>query len=211
MSADGALGLSLRVATESDLPEMARIHRAAYGAGHFLALLPESVLAEYYRLFLDGGSCAVVAEVPSETGGPATLAGFAVFGGNIESRIARFKREQRLAILRTALANPVTALRKAMLVLFGHRDAAGAHEAAPWLLLSIAVTGTTKGVGSVLLERMIRTAESDGQPLLGLYVRHSNLRAVNAYLRAGFRIVASVADQYYMEITLHPSHSTGTR
>ncbi len=189
---------------------MAKVHRAAYGAGHFLALLPEAALAEYYRLFLGGGSQAIIAE-SRDAGAPPTLAGFAVFGGNIEPRIGRFKREQRAAILRTALAHPVTSARKAMFSVFGTGISSTPHEPAPWLLLSIAVSGARRGVGSALLQEMLRVAAANGQERFGLYVRHSNFGAVNAYLRAGFRIVASVADQYYMEIALLPHRSPSTR
>jgi ribosomal protein S18 acetylase RimI-like enzyme len=209
--ADGPSGLSLRVATELDLQGMAKVHRAAYGPGHFLALLPESALAEYYRLFLGGGSHAVIAELQSAAGGPVKLAGFAVFGGNMESRIEQFKREQRLAILQTALVHPAISARKVMFSLLGNGSSRAPHDPAPWLLLSIAVSGARRGVGTALLQDMIRTATTDGQQRFGLYVRHSNFGAVNAYLRAGFRIVASVADQYYMEVALHPDHSAGTR
>lgn len=209
MTANGPSGLSLRVATELDLQGMARVHRAAYGAGHFLALLPESALAEYYRLFLGGGSHSVVAEFRSAAGEPAKLAGFAVFGVNMEPRIEQFKREQRPAILQTALLHPLVSARKVMFSLLGNGSSRAPHDPAPWLLLSIAVSGARKGVGTALLQDMIRTAAADGQQRFGLYVRHSNFGAVNAYLRAGFRIVTSVSDQYYMEVALHPNHSTG--
>ena len=190
---------------------MAKVHRAAYSAGHFLALLPEPVLAEYYRLFLGGGSHAVIAALQAEAGGPATLQGFAVFGENIEARIGQFKREQRLAILKTAAAHPVISARKAAFSLFGNGSSNTPHDPAPWLLLSIAVSGARKGIGSALLHEMIRAASADGQQRFGLYVRHSNFGAVNAYLRAGFRIVATIADQYYMEIALNTDHTPDTR
>jgi ribosomal protein S18 acetylase RimI-like enzyme len=62
----------------------------------------------------------------------------------------------------------------------------------------------------VLLQEMLRRAAQNGQDRFGLYVRHSNVGAINAYLRAGFRIVASLADQYYMEIALRPLASSDT-
>ena len=208
---DGTSVLSLRAASERDLAGMARVHRSAYGAGHFLALLPELTLVEYYRRFLGGGTHAVIAESSSAIGIPPSLAGFIVFGAHIEPRIALFKREHRAAILRTAIAHPVISVRKATFSLFGNGISDSPHEPAPWLLLSIAVNGRGKGVGSLLLKNMICVAIANGQQRLGLYVRHSNFGAVNAYLRAGFRIIASVADQYYMEVSLHPNDSTVTR
>jgi ribosomal protein S18 acetylase RimI-like enzyme len=199
----------LRPACEQDLLAMAKVHRAAYGLGHFLALLPEETLAEYYRLFLGGGSQAIVAEVPGPDGG-AVLAGFAVFGTNIEPRIGLFKQQQRMSILRTALTHPTVAARKVALGVIGGREVAP-HTPADWLLLSIAVADARRGVGSVLLKAMLQSATTAGQPRLGLYVRHSNFGAVNAYLRAGFRIVASITDQYYMETALPQTASVGAR
>lgn len=202
--------LALRAATEQDLAGMAKVHRAAYGSGHFLALLPEQALAEYYRLFLGGGSQALIAESRASTGSPATLLGFAVFGANIEPRIGQFKRAQRMAILRTALAHPMISVRKAVTAMFGVAGSAELHKPAPWLLLSIAVSGARRGVGSVLLREMLRIATEHNEQRFGLYVRHSNFGAVNAYLRSGFRIVASIGDQYYMEIALRPNPNPGT-
>lgn len=210
MITDAVSGLSLRAATDRDLLAMAKVHRAAYGAGHFLALLPETTLAEYYRLFLGGGSQAIVAEAPASDGSAGSLAGFAVFGGSIEPRIEQFKREQRIAILRTALTHPVIAARKVMFSAIGTGVRSTPHEPAQWLLLSIAVSRGRRGVGTTLLRETLRVAAMNGQERFGLYVRHSNLGAVNAYLRAGFRIVASVSDQYYMEIALHPDRPPGT-
>lgn len=211
MSGGDLDALRLRPATEGDLIEMAKVHRGSYGPGHFLALLPESVLAEYYRLFLGGGSQALVAEFDSPGGGGATLAGFAVFGGDIEPRIGVFKRQQRAAIIRTALRHPLISARKVAFGLLGGAGKPVPHEPAPWLLLSIAVRGTRRGVGGTLLQEMLRVAAAAGQPRFGLYVRHSNFGAINAYLRAGFRIIASLSDQYYMEIALPHAASTGAR
>lgn len=204
----GGRSVVLRPGTEQDLLAMAKVHRAAYGPGHFLALLPEESLVEYYRLFLGSGSRALVADA-SAAEQSSTLAGFAVFGTDIGPRIGLFKRRQRTTILRTALAHPLVAGRKVALGLLGDGESTP-HRPATCLLLSIAVAGARRGVGSLLLQAMMHAAAEAGESQLGLYVRHSNVGAVNAYLRAGFRIVASMKDQYYMEVTLYPSTPTET-
>ncbi|MHB1163459.1 MAG: GNAT family N-acetyltransferase [Minisyncoccota bacterium] len=196
--------LHLRRATEADVATMAAVHKAAYSRDHFLALLPEAELADYYRRFLDGGSEAVVAMAGDDPGG---LAGFAVFGTAIEPRIAAFKRERRAAIARAALGHPTLALRRALGGIVARVGAAPAHRPAPWLLLSIAVAPGHRGVGRVLLEAMIARAAEEGVGRLGLYVRHANITAINAYLRVGFMIVESMADQYYMERIIGPLNS----
>lgn len=60
MMAAIAIGVSLGAASEEDLVGMALVHRAAYGPRHFLALLPVATLVEYHRLFLNGGSRAII-------------------------------------------------------------------------------------------------------------------------------------------------------
>lgn len=198
--------MSLRDATIADLPAMARLHRNAYSRDHFLALLPEAVLADYYARFLGNGSRIVLAVRGARASSQQAdddLLGFAVFGRDIESRISAFKRDRVTTILRTALWHPLVAAQKAVVSLGGRFRSGSRHVAAPVLLLSIAVGEAGKGIGRALLEEMLRCSAQAGDELIGLYVRHKNVVAVNAYLHAGFRIVESIADQYYMERELN--------
>lgn len=199
----------IRRAATSDLREMAVVHRASYSAGHFLALLPADVLAAYYEPFLNGGSQGLVAERRAGTADRYELAGFAVFGADIEPRIQQFKQDQRFAILRTALLHPGVSARKVAQRLIGTAEQPLPHDPAPWLLLSIAVRGPGRGTGGALLREMLRIATDAKQSRFGLYVRHTNVGAINAYLRAGFRISATIADQYYMESSLSQASTTG--
>lgn len=206
---EGRRGIRIRAATADDLSEMARIHRAAYSSEHFLALLPEATLVEYYRMFLADGSQGLIAEHDATGSSPVTMAGFAVFGGDLGPRIDRFKRVHRATIARTALMHPLIVLRKVAMGILGMRSAPNPHSPAGWLLLSIAVSGGRRGVGSALMTGMLQEASAAGQRALGLYVRHSNVPALNAYLRMGFSIIDSVADQYYMETAVRPLTHTG--
>lgn len=181
---------------------MARLHRRAYSRDHFLALLPEAALADYYRRFLGQGSRIVLAMGAAGSGGVEELLGFAVFGRNIGSRIAEWKRARRGVILWTALLNPLTALQKLLASAGGVLRAEPQLAEAPVALLSIAVRSGGQGVGRALLEDMLLRSAAAGEDRIGLYVRHRNVRALNAYLRVGFRIVASKRDQYYMERSL---------
>jgi ribosomal protein S18 acetylase RimI-like enzyme len=188
--------LLLRQATAEDLPAMARVHRRAYSRDHFMALLPEAALADYYARFLGDGAQALLAV--GHTGQADEVLGFAVFGRNIEPRIAAFKRDQRAIIAAVALRHPLLAARRTLVSLAGRRRG-GTHAPAPALLLSIAVARTGGGVGRALLDEMVRRSRQLGESRIGLYVRHGNISAINAYLRTGFRIVQSISDQYYME------------
>jgi ribosomal protein S18 acetylase RimI-like enzyme len=192
--------IQFRQADNADLPALARIHRRAYSRDHFLAVLPETVLADYYSRFLDGGSQILLAVAAGPAGsGPGTILGFAAFGRNIEPRIKAFKRDCRTNILRAALGHPFMAARKLAVTVGGRLRSGSAHTPAPALLLSIAVAEAGKGVGRALLEEMVRRSAADGEDRIGLYVRHGNVGAINGYLRVGFRIIESMADQYYME------------
>ena len=186
---------------------MARLHRSAYSRDHFLALLPEAVLTDYYARYLGDGSQIVLA-VPPPTSGAVrpgdALLGFAVFGRGIEPRIAAFKRDHRINILLAGLGHPMVAAQKVLGSLGTLSTDGPAHVAAPSLLLSIAVGEARKGVGLALLEEILRRAALAGEHRMGLYVRHKNVAAIRAYLRVGFRIVESIGDQYYMERELIP-------
>ena len=192
--------MQFREANSADLPVLARIHRGAYSGDHFLALLPEAVLADYYARFLTGGSQIVLAVKAEGTGSEAErIVGFAAFGRNIEPRIAAFKRAHRKSIVWTALGHPLLAARKLAISVSGARRAGPPHSPAPALLLSIAVGDAGRGVGRALLEEMMRRSAQEGEDRIGLYVRHNNVGAINAYIRVGFRILESMGDQYYME------------
>jgi ribosomal protein S18 acetylase RimI-like enzyme len=201
----------LRLATAADLPAMASLHRRAYSRGHFLALLPESVLEDYYARFLGDGSQAVVAALvdgsPTSEGG-GEVVGFAVFGRNIEERIARFKQNHRAVIACTALGHPLLAAHRLFSAIRSPSPCAG-RVPAPALLLSIAVGEPGRGLGRLLLEETLRRCMQDGEERIGLYVRHDNITAVNAYIQVGFRIADSIADQYYMERRLTTALSAG--
>lgn len=195
-----ATGPRFRLATAADLPAMAALHRRAYSRGHFLALLPESVLQDYYGRFLGDGSRALIADLVdgAARAGSGGVAGFAVFGRNIEDRIASFKRDHRAVIARTALGHPLLAARRLFSAVRTPSQGPG-RVPAPVLLLSIAVGQPGRGLGRLLLEEMLRRCAQDGEDRIGLYVRHDNITAVNAYIQVGFRIADSIADQYYME------------
>jgi ribosomal protein S18 acetylase RimI-like enzyme len=203
----GFPSIRVRDATADDLPMMARVHRLSYSRDHFLALLPEKALINYYSRFIGNGSQIVVAVGGSSSDGRTRtdeFLGFAVFGRDIEPRIADFKKDCRWSIAATAFCHPVLAARKAVIALEGRLFASTPHEPAATLLLSIVVRQIGAGVGRVLLESMLSRCIAAGEERVGLYVRHSNVAAINAYLRVGFRIVASITDQYYMERTLVP-------
>jgi ribosomal protein S18 acetylase RimI-like enzyme len=195
----------LRDATAADLPAMARLHRRAYSREHFLVFLPDTELAAYYGRFLGGGSRIVLAI--GENDEPV---GFAVYGRNIETRLADWKRERRSAIFATALRHPLAAARRVMVSLTSRMRGASTRPDASAALLSIAVGHGGRGIGRLLLEDMLRWSAESGETRIGLWVRHENVGALNAYLRVGFRVMESTVNQYYMERELANDSLTRT-
>lgn len=190
--------LIVRPAANDDLPEIATIHLQAYSRYHFTSRLPSGVLVTYYRQFLGDGAEMLVAS-RANGDGSARIIGFAVFGRDIGSKIARFKRENRLAIFQTAIRNPLFAARLALKRLWHKIGGDTPMSSADFLLLSIAVSPPNKGVGGVLLNSFIERARLSGVNRVGLYVKQDNLHAINAYIKLGFKFRDLLGGQFYME------------
>lgn len=189
------IGGGFRTADEADLDTIATIHLAAYSRDHFTSLLPRPVLADYYRLFLGGGT-----DILLHVGSDGVADGFAVYGRRIPERIALFKRQRWGSILLTALGHPFRSVSKTA-KRFTSRLRPGRSSAAPadFLLLSIAVGRKGGGIGTALLHEMIARVDRGDVPIVGLYVNCSNIGAVNLYFQVGFRVNAIEYGQYYME------------
>lgn len=193
-----------RLATERDLPEIARMHIAAYSRKHFTARLPEHVLQRYYRYFLQGGteiSLALLVSDP-ETMHKEVIEGFSVYGVGIPDKIALFKKECLHIILITSLKHPLAASWKAIKAALASVTNKPLYPPASFLLLSIAVANDSKGVGNYLLTKMLEAASHSHHNSVGLYVNVDNVRAINAYFSAGFHLKDYANGQYYMERSL---------
>lgn len=189
-----------RLATSSDLATIAKIHRAAYSRSHFTALLPETVLMRYYGAFLSGGTEILLAL--SREHSPDEAMGFAVYGTGIPEKIAAFKKTCAKDILLTSLRHPWTSGHKAIKAVSARLNWHTPRPPADFLLLSIAVVEPLRGVGKLLLGGLIEAARERGHTRVGLYVNQDNVRAINAYYRAGFRLSEFHDGQYYMEAEL---------
>ena len=189
---------SARLATPADLGAIARIHKSAYSRNHFTALLSEAVLERYYAAFLSDGA-EILLEIETGEGHRDVLLGFAVYGLRIPEKIAAFKRSSAKAILLTSLQHPWISARKALKAVAALSAKREPYPPADFLLLSIAVAHPLAGVGKTLLNRMLAAAARSGHAVAGLYVNNDNIRAINAYYSAGFRIKHLEDGQYYME------------
>lgn len=189
-----------RRAAAVDLPGIVAIHRSAYSRSHFTSLLSAATLERYYAGFLGDGTQITVAT--NGTAIDARLLGFAVYGTGIPQKIAAFKRSCARDILMTSLRHPWTAGRKVLKAVRSRLSGHVAVEPAEFLLLSIAVAPKTSGVGAQLLRDLLAAARNAGHEKVGLYVNDDNLRAINAYHRAGFRMRELHSGQYYMDVAL---------
>jgi ribosomal protein S18 acetylase RimI-like enzyme len=195
---------SYRLATEQDLPEIARIHIIAYSRNHFTTRLPEHVLQRYYRYFLQGGTQISLALSIScaEAVQKEVIDGFAVYGVGIPDKIALFKKECLRHILIASLKNPLAASWKALKAALNSVAKKPPFPPANFLLLSIAVAPQSRGVGKHLLASMLEVAGQNFHNSAGLYVNADNVRAINAYFSAGFDLKYFSGGQYYMERSL---------
>lgn len=193
--------LSLRLATESDLTVLALIHKQAYSQNHFTALLSNETLTRYYAYFLGDGSEVLLA-IKKDSSGAETVLGFAVYGQGIPERIGRFKRDALNEILFSALRHPLKAIYKFIMTLRAKFNEGSIYKPANFLLLSIAVTIKGSGVGGLLLDAMLDSAQKDSLKVVGLYVNVDNMNAINAYFARGFTIRYYLNGQFYMEALL---------
>ena len=196
-----ATPLLLRLAIESDLPVLARIHKLAYSRKHFTALLSHETLARYYASFLGEGSEILLAIMMDESGAEIPL-GSAVYGRGIPERIKRFKREASKDILITSLHHPFLAIGKFAGAFWAKLIAGPVPPPPDFLLLSIAVREKNCGIGGRLLKEVLAGARKINVKNVGLYVNVENMLAINAYFSAGFRLRQYNNKQFYMEITL---------
>lgn len=192
--------LQCRLATQADLPALAAIHRRAYSANHFTSRLKPETLERYYSYFLEGGAETVVMQ---NTDSGKNVLGFAVYGTDLPARIARFKRDCFVDIAVASMKNPGIASKKVVGSLLSMLAAKEPEEnAANFLLLSIAVAVSRRGIGRRLLTHLSEAAVDRGFGTVGLYVNVDNVHAINTYCGSGFRIRQLRNQQYYMEKSL---------
>lgn len=92
------------------------------------------------------------------------------------------------------------------------------YEETSFLILSIVSTNKEKGLGSFLLEYVKNYTIENKIFNIGLYVRISNITAINTYLKNNYKILGYASGQYYMEqnnskkdkmqIPFHKTHTT---
>ncbi|WP_404799002.1 GNAT family N-acetyltransferase [Arcobacter porcinus] len=105
-----------------------------------------------------------------------------------------------MEIFKTAVLNPLVISKKIIISIFNKFfDNRTNFKEANFLILSIVSSGEEKGMGSLILNYIKNYALKNNINKIGLYVRISNIQAINAYLKNDFKIVGYTSGQYYME------------
>lgn len=189
--------IDLAPVAQTDLRGLVSVHKKAYSEAHFTSRFSPELLERYYGHFL-GDQCFVTKAVPA--GGAGVPVGFVVSGLGIGARIAAFKHDSRGAILGTVLRHPMAAARKVVSDLYYRLfDSVYAYQECPYLILSIASDRSLPGIGAALLKHAVETAKSIGCNAVGLYVRVSNVKAIDFYLKNGFVVKGYSSGQFYLE------------
>jgi ribosomal protein S18 acetylase RimI-like enzyme len=183
------------LAKEQDLKYIAEIHRNSYSKIHFTSYFSLELTQKYYSYFINNTDSKIFVLRKKQE-----ILGFVVCGINISSRLTLFKKEQRLEIFKTAIFNPFVVFKKIIVSVFNKFfDVQTNFNETDYLILSIVSSGKEKGLGSLLLEHVGNCEQKNNVNKIGLYVRISNIVAINAYLKNGYKIIGYVSGQYYME------------
>ncbi len=178
------------------LDDVASIHATSYPADHISGSMGRDLIVKYYSEFLTDENAFYGCV---ENGLTNDIEGFVVFGKGMPGKVSKFKRENRLNIMKFFLSRPSVSFRFILKRLSALIQSSDRFDEAEHLILSIAVSNDSVGVGSFLMSTVDNYCTGNGVDKLGLYVACSNVRALNFYYKTGFKVKAFVSGQYYME------------
>ncbi len=191
--------MELQFASFEDLGEMARLHKIVYSPDHFTSCFSDKLLQLYYRYFFCDDTFVIKA-INLKTG---LLCGFVVCGSSIPEKISQFKRDNKLRIFNAAIKNPISAIKRiAQKVYFQIFEQVAEVTETQFLILSIVSDRSVKGIGKELVAFSKRIAQERKFSEIGLFVRVTNLKAINFYLRNNFHIKHYSEGQFYLEMPL---------
>ncbi|WP_323593477.1 GNAT family N-acetyltransferase [Aliarcobacter butzleri] len=185
----------IRIAKQQDLESISRIHKNAYSDIHFTSYFSLNLAKKYYSYFINNTDNEIFVLIKEKK-----ILGFVVCGKNIANQLTLFKKEQRLEIFKTAVLNPFVVSKKIIISVFNKFfENKTNFKEANFLILSIVSSGEEKGIGSLILDYVKNYGLENDLEKIGLYVRISNIQAINTYLKNGYKIVGYTSGQYYME------------
>jgi ribosomal protein S18 acetylase RimI-like enzyme len=189
----------MRRATESDLSDMAVIHKTAYGKDHFSARFSMSMLKDYYGYYLKYNDYCFTAWDDKDR-----RIGFIVAGKKTGLAMSEFVKEYKYKLILLTLISPKEWQRKisGFLQMFFPSKKSHFKSKANLRLLSIAVGahGQGKGVGGQMIKAFDEELKKAGEHLYGLSVRNTNPRAVNFYEKNNFELeIQKSATSYFVK------------
>lgn len=179
-----------------NLDDVAVIHANSYPVDHISGSMGHELIVKYYSLFVSGENLFFGCVDDSQA---SELLGFVVFGTGLPDKIAKFKIENRINLVKFFVFSPYALFLYAMKRISSFAMRADRFDEADNIILSIAVTKNTTGVGSFLMSSIDSYCHDKGISKIGLYVACSNVNALNFYCKTGFKVRAFVSGQYYME------------
>lgn len=202
MDKDIEIMIEYRLARESDLHEVARIHKDQFPT-HYLGQFSTSLLETFYRNLLDAGYVFVVA-VKEET-----VIGF-VLGGEwkkISRSLSLFMKHNFIRSLGESVIRPKTWKKSILKVvsLFGNKvsDPNNLDNLEKFTLLSIATSKQSQGKG--IGRGLISAFDTEMKKIANRYylsVQDTNFNAIKFYKKNGFVEAYSCVGEIQMIKTL---------
>ncbi len=194
--------LFFKKANYEDLEKIVEIHKIAYSNKHLTTFFSQELLQKYYSLFIEDFSKILIAyeDNLNEFSYPKKPVGYIVYGKQIKEKIASFKKNNKLSLLKLFVSNPIISSRKIINFISSilnknfHKEFVSDN-----LILSVAVKFPSQGIGTSLLNAALSDSFKRNLKNIGVYVNASNSIALKTYLTEGFKIKYFFNGQYYME------------
>lgn len=172
------MSIEIRPATPADLPQIAKIHYAAFGNDHFTSIFPQDLLEKFYEEVLKDSPDSYVGLYDGQ------VTSFVITGAHTAAGVKRFTKRNKARLMGLMLRHPKHLAEKIKIKLFPPRF----NSSTPYRLMSIGVSPSFqgKGIGRFLLLNLDRILVEKGITQFGLSVRRSNKRALQFYERQGF-------------------------
>jgi ribosomal protein S18 acetylase RimI-like enzyme len=189
--------LRVKSIDQSDLLEICRLHKLSFDKAHFTSVLPERLLQKYYEKIIEKCEYGIILYTPEGTG-----IGFAVGGKDLSGLINPFIKNNFFQLLWLLIMHPrflIEKVRGVLSLIFKKQNIISEAEV---ILLSITTNPDLemKGKGSAVLAEFEKLLTQFGINSYGLGVRRNNKKAIDFYLRQGFRLEFGERDsEYYIK------------
>lgn len=176
------------------LSGVADVHYGAYSRDHFTSCFSKTLLEEYYKYLICNSNLSLVA---IENG---KVVGFVVGGYSVGRGVSQFISDRRSDLLKVFVKNPKFIFEKLWSAVSSRlRRRVPVITVSEYRLMSIAVKPSiqSRGVGATLLKFFEKNLLDNNISEYGLSVRKKNERAVEFYIKNGFKPQKETRDSLY--------------